>query len=572
MSVVPYKKYPVRITSAWDAGAAVKRLAKWASQDGSGDKDKMKWQEYEKGFGVYDSADRENFGSYKYPHHDIVDGEIVTDSSGVVAALQRVDSGDMTATEKTGLRAHLERHQNDIEKAKESQRVITLYHPHASEIRAFGYMPAIGDQRAYEVGDDNTIAHLFAERVGLPDIEQVFVFSLRPSTQALDSYGTRMSAQALEKYAKSAIDGTPFMNSHRTGGWFTGAELPLGYSFDGAIFGNAVDETPLLNRDVVPQPDAINLMEQGVTLRTWDYMVKGYYPNGKQSPGTDDIILGIAGRSIRSISIGFMSARGRRMRYVCGLCGSVWGSRDDCGHYPFVQDRKTGLPGFAWVYDSDMYEHSAVWAGATPGAIVERVVLAASRGMFSGEEIDNIEEKMGQAIKRVPTFYFENGGKMDEEKVIEETEADAVVVEPEAQAAAVTSECDCAGDNSLGEVLARLSDIGEVVDDLRNRLTSMEARGNLDDGDNISRQEQALIADLVDQAIKARVRAIGPAGANRYEKQLSAMSVDEIRAEIQMYDDLTAKAFVPGRVAAGASREGDNKKSQGREDPSLYKV
>lgn len=71
----------------WDADAAEKRLRKWASSDGSGDKDKIDWGKYAEGFAWYDDSDPENFGSYKLPHHDVRDGKFVVVWRGVAAAM-----------------------------------------------------------------------------------------------------------------------------------------------------------------------------------------------------------------------------------------------------------------------------------------------------------------------------------------------------------------------------------------------------------------------------------------------------------------------------------------------------
>lgn len=84
--VVSYSGGPVIDGDSWDAGAARKRIAKWASSDGSGDKDKIDWSKYEKAFLIVD-GDEENFGSYKYPHHDVRDGKLYVHKKGVVVAM-----------------------------------------------------------------------------------------------------------------------------------------------------------------------------------------------------------------------------------------------------------------------------------------------------------------------------------------------------------------------------------------------------------------------------------------------------------------------------------------------------
>jgi capsid assembly protease len=80
-------------SSAWDGPGAEDRLRKWASSDGSGDKDKMDWAKYRRGFAWYDSADPESFGSYKLPHHDIKDGKFVVVLRGVEAAMSALLGG-----------------------------------------------------------------------------------------------------------------------------------------------------------------------------------------------------------------------------------------------------------------------------------------------------------------------------------------------------------------------------------------------------------------------------------------------------------------------------------------------
>ncbi len=82
-----YLDLPLDMERDWNADAARARLAKWASSDGSGDKDKMDWPKYRKGFAWWDDENPENFGSYKLPYADIVDGELTAIWRGVVAVM-----------------------------------------------------------------------------------------------------------------------------------------------------------------------------------------------------------------------------------------------------------------------------------------------------------------------------------------------------------------------------------------------------------------------------------------------------------------------------------------------------
>jgi HK97 family phage prohead protease len=90
---VSFKKTPASDSDSWDGDAARDRLAKWASSDGSGDKDKMNWSKYSEGFGYVDPDERENFGGYKLPHHDVKDGRLVSVWGGVRAAMTALLGG-----------------------------------------------------------------------------------------------------------------------------------------------------------------------------------------------------------------------------------------------------------------------------------------------------------------------------------------------------------------------------------------------------------------------------------------------------------------------------------------------
>jgi len=70
--VISSKDWPLAPKDrAWDADAAEMRIRKWA---GGPDKEKVKWSKYKSCFLWYDSDNPEDFGSYKFPYCDIIDG------------------------------------------------------------------------------------------------------------------------------------------------------------------------------------------------------------------------------------------------------------------------------------------------------------------------------------------------------------------------------------------------------------------------------------------------------------------------------------------------------------------
>lgn len=70
----------------WDGSAAAKRIAKWASSDGSGDPDTISWAKYRKGFAVYEPDADETLGGYSFPHHDIDEEGMFVHRGGMLAS------------------------------------------------------------------------------------------------------------------------------------------------------------------------------------------------------------------------------------------------------------------------------------------------------------------------------------------------------------------------------------------------------------------------------------------------------------------------------------------------------
>ena len=121
-TVVAHKSYPL-VQTAWDAAAATARWKKWASSDGSGDKDKIDWAKYAQCFLWFDADNRESFGAYKFPHHDIVGGKPVTVWAGVVAAAARIDQAKgIPAADLVKMKAHLAKHYKEFDKVAPWQR------------------------------------------------------------------------------------------------------------------------------------------------------------------------------------------------------------------------------------------------------------------------------------------------------------------------------------------------------------------------------------------------------------------------------------------------------------------
>jgi len=101
----------------WDADAAEARVRSWA---GGPDKEKINWSKYRRAFAWYDRSAPEEFGSYKLPHHDIINGRLSVVWRGVAAAMQVLLGArggvQIPESDHRGVYNHLARHYRQYEK------------------------------------------------------------------------------------------------------------------------------------------------------------------------------------------------------------------------------------------------------------------------------------------------------------------------------------------------------------------------------------------------------------------------------------------------------------------------
>jgi len=100
--------------STWDVDREEKLVRKWASKDGSGDKEQMDWAKYGKAFGLIETSDRENFGSYHYLHHCIRDGDLCVAWEALPAVLNRL--GYAPTDVRRSLYNHIKKHYQQFKK------------------------------------------------------------------------------------------------------------------------------------------------------------------------------------------------------------------------------------------------------------------------------------------------------------------------------------------------------------------------------------------------------------------------------------------------------------------------
>lgn len=221
------------------------------------------------------------------------------------------------------------------------------------------------------------------------DRESAVYWRATVSTGVLDAYYTRMTRTSLKNYAADADwqnrGGIPFMNAHRTGGLFAGsAELPLGRSLQGRYHDG----------------------RGGSEIRTTVdfYTVRGL-KLGEVS--TDDFIRGLESGVIKDVSIGF-----RAGSTICSICGEDVLRSEKCPHWPGRtyeietkvngKTRKERVLCTADVEDAHLTEVSAVYRGATPGAVVSKLFRAADSGTLGHREARLLEQSYRLAPGTVP--------------------------------------------------------------------------------------------------------------------------------------------------------------------------
>jgi len=155
---VPTHSTPCKDGGDWSASAARTELAKWASSDGSGNKEKMNWAKYRKGFGWFVAAAPDNFGSYKLPHHIVESGELIAVWAGVRAAMSALlgaRGGSVDESDKEAVYRHLARHYKDFNQVPPEMKDYT-----DDELKAIEEAPLVTVKEAKDAATEGeALAH-----------------------------------------------------------------------------------------------------------------------------------------------------------------------------------------------------------------------------------------------------------------------------------------------------------------------------------------------------------------------------------------------------------------------------
>lgn len=106
--VVPYQEAKV-LEKDWDVDMARASLVRWASEDGSGEKDTIDWTKFSQGFGWVNLEKADQFRSYLFCHHEVQDDIFHIVWNGLAEAMADVLS-DQSRVDAKEVYEHLARH------------------------------------------------------------------------------------------------------------------------------------------------------------------------------------------------------------------------------------------------------------------------------------------------------------------------------------------------------------------------------------------------------------------------------------------------------------------------------
>lgn len=342
-------------------------------------------------------------------------------------------------------------------------------------------------------------------------LEEVFAFSGICSNDRLDTYFTRMDpVSTLRNYAEDLKAGTSLLEGHDI------RKNPYGRSYDGIMVAAS------------GEPESFN------SVRGFWYILRDTNANGAQ---TNDIIRQIKAGIIRDMSVGF---GGSNMWYRCGSCG-----RDlfdwDCPHIPGLPD-ETGKTSFAWVVDANLREVSTVYKGSCPGAYVDKARAYIQQGQLSEKNVMLLERQFQVRLDdgKRSIYFTKKEGEQDVNLIQQVREA---LKENKLEKRALVEIIQGEGDPYRHpEDIALRNELGD--------LATVEAVKSLKEQ---AEQGRTYVADLIDQAVTARVKAQGEGfDGEKYRAMLTRTNdIEFIKGEITSYEDLAKQRFNSGRQTEG---------------------
>lgn len=192
----------------WDADAAVARVRKWASKDGSGNKETIDWTRYQKAFfwRADPGEDGPDFGDFKLPFADVIDGRLHAVPRGifaVAAVLQGARGGvDIPEADKEAIRRKVSRYYARMREEFEDESIVPPWEKATAkaEDRAVTFDEALRERRIARLLDEAVWDLLAALRESVESI-------LRDDAVADKATAVRGAAQQFADAVRALVEG-----------------------------------------------------------------------------------------------------------------------------------------------------------------------------------------------------------------------------------------------------------------------------------------------------------------------------------------------------------------------------
>ena len=337
MPAEPYHDFPLSPNRSWDASAAEPGLRRWASSDGSGDKDKIDWGKLKKVYFWHEAGELRNFEQLKFPYCRIENGEPHVVHNAVQNALARIENSDIPADDKPAVRRVAERQMARFQDEEEGESK-------AFENDAETFVRKFGEPTLSQLEKINRIAKRPLSK------DEVFVYTHKMAgDMIIPNRYIQLSIPLLEIFVENANAGVSFLLDHSWAGFGRPKPaLPYGRVFEG-----------WLSKDGVVEGETLSF--NGTT-----YIVRGQEKDGIS---TDAIISDIETGVLFDTSIGWGADK-----FECSICGEDIRNLLKCPHIPgkkYIINEETNEVKLCWVIAKPpgyLMEDSAVFDGAYPGA------------------------------------------------------------------------------------------------------------------------------------------------------------------------------------------------------------
>jgi hypothetical protein len=205
-----------------------------------------------------------------------------------------------------------------------------------------------------------------------------FEFTAEASNNSLDFYFTHMLESTLRNFAAEARAGVQFLDSHNSG------NLGYGRTFAGRVE-TLADRQPDWATDRASEL-AIEPPAEYLRALIDVFTIPGLrFGGGLTFASTDDFIRAVRAGLARDVSVGFYGGEWR-----CDICGGNYRSYQECQHfagatYAVGERGDRNVLATVSIDGAHLAELSAVFDGATPGAMVRKAERAARAGEIEPE-------------------------------------------------------------------------------------------------------------------------------------------------------------------------------------------